>query len=606
MAESRFPSLYDIEAPAGAEGWEELYNWYHLRGPERRAHDEQGFWFQDRLHHPEVMHPYDEIQCECWWQALGAFNTRIFAMPPAYGIDQRIVNGYLYISPIPAPPEDLEARAAAFGERAGHYYENWEQIYEEWKTKTVDRLEQMKAMRFEPLPALEDASVVFSHRGSSSGYQMIEDYARMVLIMYETYQFHFELLNIGYAAYLTFFQFNKQAFPDISDQAISQMVGGLHVDLYRPDDELKRLAKEAVRLGIADQVSQATSAEALFAELRSDGGADWVSDWERTADPWFVIATDPGHPGGYAHYGTWASQPDIPLASVKRYIAALQAGEEIDRPTARVLAERDRVSDEYRELLAEEDRPAFDEMLSLARRVFVYIEEHVLYIEHWMWATFWAKSHELSRAMAAMGELDAPGDMFFLRRTEVMEALYDMVTAWSSGGQARGADYWRPIVERRRRIYEALRQWAAPPALGIPPTEVNEPFTVMLWGITTDVVQGWLDTAADVDGHELRGQPGSPGVVEGPARIVRTIEELENVGEGDVLVCPATSPAWSPVFARVVATVSDVGGVMSHTAIVCREYGLPAVVGTGNAVSRVQDGQRIRVDGNTGLVTLLD
>jgi pyruvate,water dikinase len=271
-----------------------------------------------------------------------------------------------------------------------------------------------------------------------------------------------------------------------------------------------------------------------------------------------------------------------------------------------VLTERDRISGEYRDLLAEEDRPAFEEMLSLARRVFVYIEEHVLYIEHWMWSTFWAKSHELSRAMAAMGELDEPGDMFFLRRTEVMEALYDLVTGWSSGGQSRGADYWRPIVERRRRIYETLKGWDAPPALGIPPAEVNEPFTVMLWGITTDVVQGWLATAADVDGRELRGQPGSPGVVEGPARIVRTIEELENVGEGDVLVCPATSPAWSPVFARVVATVSDVGGVMSHTAIVCREYGLPAVVGTGNAVSRVKDGQRIRVDGNSGLVTLLD
>ena len=112
-----FPSLYDIEPPEGAEGWEELYNWYHLRGDERRESDEQRFWFQDRLHHPEAMHPYDEIQCECWWQALGAFNTRIFAMPPAYGIDQRVVNGYLYISPIPAPPEDIEARAAAFGER---------------------------------------------------------------------------------------------------------------------------------------------------------------------------------------------------------------------------------------------------------------------------------------------------------------------------------------------------------------------------------------------------------------------------------------------------------------------------------------------------------
>jgi pyruvate,water dikinase len=605
MAETRFPSLYDVTAPEGAEGWEKLFNWYHLRGEERREEDESRFWFQDRLHHPEVMHPYDEIQCECWWQGLGAFNTRIFAMPPAYGIDQRVVNGYLYISPIPAPPEDLEARAAAFGERAGHYYENWDEIYEEWKVKTVDRLEQMKAMRFAPLPDLEDLSLVLSHKGSSSGYQMIEDYSRMVLIMYETYQFHFELLNIGYAAYLTFFAYCKQTFPDMSDQTIARMVGGLHVDLYRPDDELKRLAKAAIEAGIADEVRAAPSAEALFAELRSNGGAAWVEDWERTADPWFVIDTAPGHPGGYAHYGTWASEPDIPLGAVKEYIASLQAGEEIDRPTARVLAERDRITSEYSELLADEDRPVFDEMLALARKVFVYIEEHVIYIEHWMWATFWAKSHDLSRALAPMGAFDDPSDMFFLRRTEVMESIYDVVTAWGSGGRPRGADYWRPIIAERRRIYDRLKEWDAPPALGIPPTEVNEPFTVMLWGITTEAVQSWLESGGD-DGDSLRGQPGSPGVVEGPARVVRTVQELDGVQEGDVLVCPATSPAWSPVFSRVAATVSDVGGVMSHTAIICREYGLPAVVGTGNAVSRVRDGQLIRVDGDTGLVTLLD
>jgi pyruvate, water dikinase len=604
MAQTRFPSLYDVQAPAGADGWEELYNWYHLRGPERREEDEQRFWFQDRLHHPEAMHPYDEIQCECWWQGLGAFNTRIFAMPPAYGIDQRVVNGYLYISPIPAPAEDIEARAAEFGKRASHYYENWESIYEEWKDKTVDRLEQMKAMRFERLPDLEDQSLIESHRGTSSGYQLIEDFTRMVLIMYETYQFHFELLNIGYAAYLTFFQFCKTAFPDISDQSISRMVGGLHVDLYRPDDELKRLAKQAVALGIADAVSAAASAEQLFAELRSNGGAEWVEDWERTADPWFVIATDPGHPGGYSHYGTWASEPDIPLASVKEYIAALRDGKEIDRPTEQVLAERERISGEYRELLEPGDQQAFDAMLALARKVFVFIEEHVLYIEHWMWATFWAKSHELSRALQVMGAFDDPGDMFFLRRTEVMETIYDVVTAWGSGGRPRGADYWRETIARRRAIYETLRGWEAPPALGVPPSEVNEPFTVMLWGITTDSVQSWLESS-DEDGSSLKGQPGSPGVVEGPARIVRTVQELVNVQPGDVLICPATSPAWSPVFSRIAATVSDVGGVMSHTAIVCREYGLPAVVGTGNAVARIKDGARVRVDGDTGVVTVL-
>ena len=120
MPTERFPSPFDIATPEGAEGWESMYDWYHLFGPERRELDEQRFWFADRLHHPDVLHPYDEIQCECWWQALGAFNTRIFAMPPAYGVDQRILNGRLYVTPGPraagatspaAPRSSASARA---------------------------------------------------------------------------------------------------------------------------------------------------------------------------------------------------------------------------------------------------------------------------------------------------------------------------------------------------------------------------------------------------------------------------------------------------------------------------------------------------------------
>jgi pyruvate,water dikinase len=244
-------------------------------------------------------------------------------------------------------------------------------------------------------------------------------------------------------------------------------------------------------------------------------------------------------------------------------------------------------------------------MLKLARTVFVYIEEHNIYIEHWMWATFWRKSRDLAAALHAMGEFDAPEDMFLLRRSEVAESIYDIVAAWSVGGRPRGADYWRPIIAERRRIYEVLKAWDAPPALGPPPKEVNEPFTVMLWGITTDQVAAWL-TGAGEDGKTLQGQAGSPGVVEGPARIVRAVEELDDVQQGEVLICPATSPSWSTVFSRVVATVSDVGGVMSHAAIICREYGLPAVVGTGSAVSSIANGQRVRVDGDRGTVTILD
>ena len=263
----------------------------------------------------------------------------------------------------------------------------------------------------------------------------------MVLIMYETYQFHFELLNIGYAAYLTFFGFCKQAFPDISDQTISRMVGGLHVDLYRPDDELKRLAKEAVRLGIGDEIRASTDAASLFASLRDNGGGEWVADWERTADPWFLVATDPGHPGGYSHYGTWASEPDIPLASVHG-VHRRAPGRRDDRPSDRGGSRR-----------ARPDRGRVPR--SAGRRGPRRLRRRCCSSPGSCSSTSRStcstsstgcgrrsgrKSHELSRALAEMGEFDDPGDMFFLRRTEVMEAIYDIVAAWSVG---------RPAARRR-------------------------------------------------------------------------------------------------------------------------------------------------------------
>ncbi len=104
----------------------------------------------------------------------------------------------------------------------------------------------------------------------------------------------------------------------------------------------------------------------------------------------------------------------------------------------------------------------------------------------------------------------------------------------------------------------------------------------------------------------MTGAPASPGTVEGIARVVITAEELTSVRDGDILVCPITSPAWAPIFSNIQAVVTDIGGVMSHAAIVCREFGLPAVVGTGRATAEIATGQRIRVDGSTGVVTILD
>ncbi len=104
---------------------------------------------------------------------------------------------------------------------------------------------------------------------------------------------------------------------------------------------------------------------------------------------------------------------------------------------------------------------------------------------------------------------------------------------------------------------------------------MTEPFTIMLWGITEESIAQWLGAGSDDEPGELRGMAASPGVAEGPARVIASPAQIDEVRDGEILVAPLTAPSWAPIFGKIRATVTDIGGIMSHAAIVCREYGLP-------------------------------
>ena len=103
----------------------------------------------------------------------------------------------------------------------------------------------------------------------------------------------------------------------------------------------------------------------------------------------------------------------------------------------------------------------------------------------------------------------------------------------------------------------------------------------------------------------IRGQAGSRGVITGTARVVLKLDEVNKLNPGDILVTEATSPAWTPFIHIASAVVTDIGGALSHAAIVSREYDIPAVVGTKDGTKRIRDGQKIKVNGTKGVVTIL-
>jgi pyruvate,water dikinase len=309
--------------------------------------------------------------------------------------------------------------------------------------------------------------------------------------------------------------------------------------------------------------------------------------------------------GFYGQDKYWIEHQEIPLGYIKDYIRRIGEGQQILRPVGELTAERERIVGEYRALLDGENLALFDAKRGLAAAAYPYVENHNFYIEHWTMGIFWRKVRELSRVFVEAGFWAGADDMLYLTRNEVRDALFDLVAGWAIGVDPTGPSYWPAEITRRTAIMDALKSQRPQPALNTPPEQITEPFTQMLWGITTAQVQQWL---SDDDGDDsgLTGMAASPGAVEGRARVIYDADQLGEVEDGEILVATITAPSWGPIFGKIKAAVTDIGGMMSHAAIVCREYGLPAVTGTGSGSTTIKTGQLIRVDGTAGRVEILE
>jgi pyruvate,water dikinase len=606
MTPRGFPSPFEIPVPPGCEGWEELYPCYQQFAESRRAFEERRFWFQDAVHYAEPSYPFDAVLLEFTLVGFSQSSARMFVVPSSLGLEYRILNGYVYLSGNSVTNQaTITRRAELFERRGGYYYEHWGELDAQWREKVETEIHELEALEVPALPEVEEESLVREGRGWGSAHRLLVAYNRLLEGLDRICHYHFELVNLGYGAYLAFYEVCRQALPDISNQTIAKMVAGLDLVALRPDDELRRLARLAVELGLAAQVKGADGEKALQTALTGTGpGERWLDDFEQTKQPWFNFSYGNGL---YHHHRSWIDDPTLPIAMIGSYIERLEAGEDISRPREQVVAERDRITDEHRASLAEEIRAAFDEQLAIARTVFPHIENHNFYVDHWYHTVFWNKVREFGALLARHGFLVDQEDIFFLRHDEVRSALDELRLVWSSGcaGAFLGPAHWPEMVERRKPIHAAMRAWAPPLALGLAPEEITEPVTIMHWGITTEHVHEWLESSAGAAPNTLRGVAGSPGIAEGPARVILDVDRLNDVEGGEILVAAFTSTSWTPVFGRIAAAVTDAGGVMCHAAIVAREYGLPAVLGTGTASKRIRTGDWLRVDADNGIVTIV-
>ena len=194
----------------------------------------------------------------------------------------------------------------------------------------------------------------------------------------------------------------------------------------------------------------------------------------------------------------------------------------------------------------------------------------------------------IGKKLVKEGVLDQPDDVIFLKYNELRYLLGDL----------KGYDA-RSIVKKRREERKASYKFRPADFIGTA-TESQLAFPYLnLWGFPEKL------TRAKAEKGQVTGLAASPGVIEGTAKVVMSIDEFDQVNPGDIMVCQMTNPAWTPLFAVIAGIVTDAGGVVSHPAVMAREFGIPAVIGTSVATLKIKTGDRIRVDGGKGLVEIL-
>lgn len=607
----KFPYAEEVELPAELKGWEEMYPPHRLFSKDRDEWEKRHFWFHDKIHAPEPMYPLDDIFHEAWQIALSQFTTRVFCIPPAQGVAQRMLGCYMYIAAVEPPPgEVIGQKAELFGKRVPYTFQNYEKQFELWLVRFKQLGEDMEKLQIPPeLPMfVPEEEVIPMPKGTTPAHDLMEGYNTIISLIFKAWQYHFQYLNLAYLAYLMFVDTAKRLFPGIKESTIGKMVAGAEVSMFRPEEELCRLARLAAdKPTIASILKKETSAEKKMKELQgSSDGKAWLDEIEKIKNPWFYVSCG----SGWYHYeGSWVTKMDIPFSYLKSYVERLEAGQQIERSLAGISAERERIVREYQDLIkSADDKKSFEDAYNVVRSIYRYAEDHLFWVEHWLHTIWFRKIREFGSILTKHNLLKKPDDLYLFNRFEVPMLLEDLATTWALGeGVPSRGQYWMEIAEKREKILEAARKWHPTPALGVPPAEVSEPFTVMLWGITTDKVAEWLKGTgvADADMNELKGFAASAGVAEGPARVLKLLEDVVQLQSGEIMVAPCTNPSWAPVFTKIKAAVTDIGGLTSHAAIVSREYGLPSVTGTGIATAVIKTGDIIKVDGSSGIVTII-
>lgn len=513
------------------------------------------------------------------------YAAETFSMPRYKGFTLRDVEGSDYVGMrIVKDEEEIKKRTAKFNEALVPWIEDFDGKWGAHQEELLSIYEKLRAFDLEKATSID----LMHHL-----WDLISGCRRM-------WEIHFQGMCVSYAAFLLLEDMVKPYGLTSESPEFQNMFRGFDNKVFQVDKKLWKLGRKATDKGL-DSVIMNTPIEEVINELeKSEVGKEWLKDLYDflEVDGWRMVRMmDLNEP-------YWLEDPSTVISPIRAFIK--KGGDyELDEVRENLSKEREKAIADLMQKVPQSEKPWFEALIKLGGKAGSYSEEHDLYCELYMHAVLRRSFLGIGRRLANAGTIDKPDDIFFLNPDEVEMVLM--------GPEFHKLQY---IANRRRARWEYLNEhWAEVKDVTHPPAFTTRASLEEAVGmdllpsqdpIITKIVVGELPRVRPELKADIYGVCGAPGVAEGPARVIMSYSQLDEVQKDEILVCPGTNPAWTPVFGLVKAVVSDRGGTLSHTAIVGREYGLPTIVNCFEGTAKIKTGMRIRVDATEGALYILD
>jgi phosphohistidine swiveling domain-containing protein len=547
------------------------------------------FWVLDDLHCPNPLSPLF-FDLGGWWLTCDHMFRR-FGTPFACDWIAKNVNGYLYTAAIPADPSvrveanEYQARyvprvphdpayAATVGAYLGSVLPHYAANFLDWWR---DRLRPEIERNFAYLDGYD-----------TEGASLVE----LAVLLEDTIDIHDRHWKIHWM--LNFAQFSatmalNATIEEVKGEVDPALVGRLQSSLEdRNWDSIEALWRMKEEIKGDPDLRGAFAGETAADVLRALGsnGRGTVFLRERLE----AYQREFGYKAIWSHelsFPTWRENAAPIIEAVRGYLET-----DYDYPAAIATVKEDLESAvaELMEGVPEgEARSRLQQALDLSLGMNPLTPDHHFYIDQGTNARLRLVAIAIGRKLAVAGLLEDPEDVVYLRYNELRLLAAD-----------QGAFEARLLVSERRDERERQALIRPPEWIGTATEEALAFPYLTLWGFPEKFHR---PPPEKVD--EVHGLGASPGVAEGQARHVASLDEFDQVRKGEILVCQMTNPAWVVLFTKIAGLVTDAGGVASHPAVVAREFGIPAVVGTSIATDRIKSGDRVRVNGTSGVVEVL-